>query len=244
MSLLLQSTDWHADARSSGVDRFDDVAEAVAQTVKVAREEKVNLYLFTGDLCDPDDGPRALRAVQLAIETAVELRDAGIDSWWLRGNHCCVNDGSDRSVLTPLSALGEGVRVFDRPAVTLIPGRPRAHQGLAFAILLPYPGATHPYDPAEFVRKSKAVDRVVLVAAHLTEISGIEEGEENREMARGKGVPFPLAECDPSWLLLQGHFHVGQVFESGGRAVHIPGSLVRLTHTEAAHKPKFFLAEI
>ena len=244
MSRICVSTDWHADARTGGVDRFDDIAQAVAQTVKAAREEKANLYLMTGDLCDPDDGPRALRALQLALATAVELREAGIDSWWVAGNHCTQEDGSGRSVLSPLSALGDGVRVFDRPATALVPGRPRAGNGLAFAVLLPYPPATLPYDPAEVVRKAREAGRVAMVAGHMTEIAGVEPGEESLEMSRGRGVPFPLAECNPSWLLLNGHFHLGQTFESAGRTVHLPGSLVRLTHTEAKHKPRFFLAEI
>lgn len=243
MSLILHATDFHADWRSSGVDRFDDVAEAVAQTVKVAREEKADLYLFTGDLADPDDVPRVLRALQLMMETARELNDAGIDLWMLPGNHDVEETGSGRSVLSPLSALGPGVRVFDRPASALIPGRPKAHRGLAFAILLPYPPATRPYDPAAFVRGEHS-ERVVVVAGHMTEIAGVEPGEESLEMSRGRGVPFPLAECSPDWLLLNGHFHLGQTFESGGRTVHLPGSLVRLTHTEAKHRPRFFLAEV
>jgi DNA repair exonuclease SbcCD nuclease subunit len=243
MSRIVVSSDWHADARSQGVDRYDDVAQAVAQTVKVAKEEKVNLYLMLGDLCDPDDGPRALRSIQLAIETAVDLKEAGIDSWWLMGNHCCQEDGSGRSVLTPLAALGAGVRVFDRPASVLIPGRPKAHNGLAFAIMLPYPPATSPYDPVEFVRQ-ECSERVALVAGHLTEISGIEPGEESLEMSRGRGVPFPLAECSTEWLLLNGHFHRGQTFTSGGRTVQIPGSICRLTHGEAKSKPRFLMVEV
>lgn len=243
MTKICVSSDWHADARSHGVDRFDDVAQAVAQTVKAAKQEDVDLYLMLGDLCDPDDGPRALRAVQLAIETAVELREAGVDSWWLSGNHCCVENGEGRSVLTPLSALGAGVRVFDRPAPVLLPGRPKAHGGLAFALMLPYPPASSPYDPAAFVRGTNR-ERVALVAAHLTELSGIAPGEESLEMSRGRGVPFPIAECDPSWLLLQGHWHHGQTFESGGRSVIIPGSLCRLTHGEATSKPRFLLVEV
>jgi DNA repair exonuclease SbcCD nuclease subunit len=178
------------------------------------------------------------------METARELNDAGIDFWLTPGNHDVQEEGSGRSVLSPLAALGQGVRVFDRPATALLPGRPRANNGLAFAVLLPYPPATLPYDPAAFVRKAREVGRVALVAGHMTEIAGVEPGEESLEMSRGRGVPFPLAECDPSWLLLNGHFHLGQTFTSAGRTVHLPGSLIRLTHTEAKHKPRFYLAEV
>lgn len=244
---LCVSSDWHADARTVGVDRFDDVAQAVAQTVKAAREEKVGLYLFLGDLCDPDDGPRALRAVGLMLETVRELASAGIHSWLLSGNHCCIENGEGRSVLTPLAALGdEMVKVFDRPETMMLPGCvKKTERAPAFAILLPYPPASLPYSPSEYVRNIRPPrESVALVAAHMTELSGIEPGEESLEMSRGRGVPFPLAECDPSWLLLQGHWHRGQTFESGGRSVIIPGSLARLTHGEETSKPRFLLLEI
>jgi DNA repair exonuclease SbcCD nuclease subunit len=246
VTLILNSSDWHADALSAGVDRFDDVAQAVAQTVKVAREEKVDLYLFTGDLCDPDDAPRVLRAVGLMIETAMELAGAGIDAWLVPGNHDVVENGSGRSTLSPLAALGiDEVSVFDRPEVALLPGRPKAKGGApAHAVLLPYPPASRPYDPARFVREARARTGVAMVAGHMTELTGVPDGEETREMMRGRGVPFPLVECDPRWLLVNGHWHEGQTFRSGEREVVIPGSLARLTHGEAASKPRFLLLEV
>ena len=68
---ILHTSDWHADWSTSGVDRYDDVAEAVAQTVKEAVDRKVDLYVFAGDLADPDDGPRVLRAVELAVDVVI-----------------------------------------------------------------------------------------------------------------------------------------------------------------------------
>lgn len=249
MTRILCSSDWHADHKTSGVDRYDDVAEAVAQTVRVAVEERVDLYLFTGDLCDPDDAPRALRAVALAVEAAGRLSSEGIESWWLAGNHDVVEDGSGRTTLSPLAALekfrwaprGGGlasVRVFERPAIEPLPqGRGRK------AVLLPYPPATAPYDPRDMVRDSGPA--VVMVAGHMTEVSWVgDDGEENREMSRGRGVPFPLSECDPSWLLVNGHFHHGRTVQCGEHVLHIPGSLVRLNHGEEKHRPRFLLLDL
>lgn len=250
MTLICVSSDWHADARSHGVDRFDDVAQAVAQTVKVAREEHADLYLFLGDLCDPDDGPRALRAVRLMLDVALELADAAIPLWAIAGNHCRIEDSSGRSVLSPLaafehSAFPAAARIFDGPATVMLPGKTKKTSGRpAFATLLPYPPASNPYDPAAFVRSAQPRESIVMVAGHMTELSGIEPGEESLEMSRGRGVPFPLAECEPSWLLLNGHWHHGQTFESGGRTVIIPGSLARLTHGEAKARPRFLLVEV
>lgn len=250
MSIICVSSDWHADARSHGVDRFDDVAQAVAQTVKAAREEHADLYLFLGDLCDPDDVPRALRSVRLMLDVALELADAAIPLWVLAGNHCRIEDGSGRSVLSPLaafehSAFPAAVQVFDEPATALLPGRAKKTSGRpAFAVVLPYPSASNAYDPAAYVRSAQPREHVALVAAHMTELSGIEPGEESLEMSRGRGVPFPLAECDPSWLLMNGHWHHGQTFESGGRSVIIPGSLARLTHGESRAHPRFLMVEV
>ena len=53
MTKICVSSDWHADARSHGVDRFDDVAQAVAQTVKAAKQEDVDqssCHVKTDDL--------------------------------------------------------------------------------------------------------------------------------------------------------------------------------------------------
>lgn len=247
MTLILNSSDWHADWRTAGVDRFDDVREAVAQTVKAAREEKVSLYLFTGDLSDPDDCPRALRAVSLAIEVACELADAGIPSFWIAGNHDVIESGEGRSTLTPLAALGGRVRVFDEPARVLLPGRPKAGGGApAHAVLLPYPPASRPYDPRAFLelqRGALAAASQVLVAGHL-QVDGATPGDETTDMARGRDVFFPFDACDPEWLLLGGHYHEGQVFERAGRRLHVPGSMARLNHGEERVRPRFMIWEI
>lgn len=241
---ILHCSDWHADWRTSGVDRFDDVADAVSQTVRVAIEEKVDLYLMTGDLADPDDGPRVLRAVGLAIDAAEQLALQGIPSWWLKGNHCAVEDGSGRSVLTPLASLGaQGlVRVFDEPARVLLPGRPTISRGApAFGLMLPYSAASRSYDPREFVRAQRAAlgdESQVLVATHL-QVEGATPGDETTEMSRGRDVFFPFEECSPRWLLLGGHYHDGQTFERAGRKLRVPGSLVRLNHGEVLNRPHY-----
>lgn len=242
MTKILQCSDAHADYRTAGVDRYDDVAEAFAQTVRAAVDEKVSLYLFTGDLADPDDGPRALRAAGLAVAVAMDLAEHGIPSWWLQGNHDAIEDSSGRSVLSPLRGLASrGVLVFERPACVLLPGAPGRS-----ALMLPYPPASSPYDPAAYVRslRKECSQPIVMVAGHLTEIPGVPEGEESLEMARGRGVPFPLAECCPRWLLVNGHWHEGQTVRRGEHTIHIPGSMVRLNHGEEKSRPRFFLWDL
>jgi DNA repair exonuclease SbcCD nuclease subunit len=238
MTLILNSSDWHADWVTAGVDRYDDVAEAVAQTVWAARAEKVDLYLFTGDLSDPDDGPRALRAVKLALDVARELRDAGIPSAWVAGNHDVIEDGGGRSTLTPLAAMGAGVTVFDAPGAVALPGRPDA-----LLVALPYPPASRPYDASEVLKAPRLRQRVAVVAGHMTEVTGVEPGEESLAMNRGRGVPFPFEACSPEWLLVNGHVHLGQTFRTGPYTLYIPGSLVRLNHGEERVQPHYLILE-
>jgi DNA repair exonuclease SbcCD nuclease subunit len=241
---ILHCSDAHADWRTSGVDRFDEVEDAFAQTVRVALEEAVQLYLFTGDLTDPDDGPRALRALSLAMGVAYELGRHGIESVWIPGNHDVIEDGSGRTTLSPLKKLGGTgkVHVYDRPGMfTLDEGRHMA--------CLPYPAATAPYDPAEWLREAAVLYRdaersgIAVVAGHL-QVEGATPGDETTEMGRGRDVFFPFEQCDPSWLLLNGHYHQGQTFERAGRKLHVPGSLVRLNHGEERNRPRFLIWEV
>ena len=254
MTTILQCSDAHADWVTHGVYRYEEVGLAMAQTAVVALKEKVDLYCFTGDLCDPDDGPRALRAVALAVKIATRLADEGIPSWWIRGNHDVFEDGSDESTLSALESVCQSgmVRVFDRPARAILPGKPKVSAGApAFAVLLPYPSATRPYHPAEYLKAQRRVlspSAKVFVAGHL-QVEGATPGDESTLMARGRDVFFPFAECEPNWLCVNGHYHQGQTFTRPNRdghdiQLHVPGSLVRLNHGEETTEPRFLIWEV
>lgn len=245
---ILQCSDAHGDWLTQGVYRYEDVRSAMLQTSKVACDEKVDLYLFTGDLTNPDDGPRALRAARLALGVGTRLAERGIASWWVRGNHDVFEDGSDESTLTILrEANSDLIRVFDHPMRLMLPGKPKLSAGApAFAIILPYPSATNPYDPAAFVRQERRMvgeSSNVLVAAHL-HVRGATPGDETTEMSRGREVFFPSEECSQRWLLVNGHYHNAQMLEDAGRRIAIPGSLVRLNHGDEKIRPRYLLWEL
>jgi DNA repair exonuclease SbcCD nuclease subunit len=249
---ILQCSDLHGDAVTSGVYRFEEARSALHQAVGVAIAEKVDLFVFTGDLSDPDDGPRALRALGLAIDAAATLLDPVADrrpipSWWIAGNHDVFEDGSGESVLTPLDRVDPRVRVFDRPARAMLPCRPRVSRGApAHAIVLPYPSHANAYDPGAFVadaRRALGPGSQVVVMTHL-QVEGATPGDETTEMARGRDVFFPFEACDPEWLLVGGHYHEAQAFERAGRRLHVPGSMMRLTHGEERNRPRFLVWEV
>jgi DNA repair exonuclease SbcCD nuclease subunit len=231
------SSDWHADKSTLGVDRFDDVARAARQTVDVAIREDADLYAFLGDLTDPDDGPRAFRAIELAIECATKLARYRIRNAWIAGNHDVIEDASGRTTLSPLSALDTTwTQVIEFPGHVFEIERP--------TIALPYPPVSRPFDLAsEFKRLSSEFDpaRPGLVLAHATYIPGAVEGEETLEMPRGRAVPLPVDVIPKGWVVANGHMHTPQVTPGG---VLIPGALARFTRGEARNDPRFIVLEI
>jgi DNA repair exonuclease SbcCD nuclease subunit len=236
---VLTASDFHPDVVTGGVSRFHEVANAVQETVNVAIDNKVDLYVFPGDLCDPDDGPSVLRCVDLAIDAAITLHQAGIPSVWIAGNHDVVEDGSGITTLTPmlsLMAACPSVYVFEVSNWENIAGMR--------VLALPFTATSHTYDPAEAVRKMPLppAGTRTLIVGHL-KVEGVQPGEETTEMPRGRDIVFPREVCRerfPNALLINGHYHRQQIHDG----VHIPGSLARLTFGERDYAPGFMIIEV
>lgn len=216
-----------------GVARFLELEGAVMATVRAAVEQRADAYLFLGDLCDPDSGACVFRCVELILRVARELSDAGIEFHALAGNHCCVEDGSGDTVLTPLRALeGDYVHLHERPRLVYLPG-------FVSMQTLPFTATSHAYDPAA----QPGLMTADVVAGHL-HVPGCVPGEETLEMPRGREVLFPLDRLRererPARLLLNGHYHRRQ-HTSG---VYIPGSLARLTFAEKDHSPGYLVFDL
>lgn len=243
MKKILHCSDAHLDWRTAGLSRFDDIVAAFEETKRAAIEEKVEVYVFTGDLGDPDSGSIVLRIAEYVVGLGVELANDGIESVWVAGNHDVSEDGHGTTMLSPLSALqqieGEtGVHVFNKPGRFYLPDR-------TLVIGLPYPSLACPYAPGPVLAGFRTTDaRATIVATHL-QYPGIVPGEESKEMGRGRDVPFPWEGCDPSWLVLGGHYHERQVWTApNGVKVNIAGALARLTHGEERHRPSYAIYEV
>lgn len=238
MLRILTCSDWHADWSTRGVDRFDDVARAVEQTVKEAVDRKVDLYAMTGDLCDPDSGSSVFRCVALALDAARELRSRGIMSFWVAGNHDVIEDGRGRTTLEPLCSLGScaGLTGVFEKAESFVWRSTRF-------LTLPYTARSCAYDPAAAaaaaVKESSELPLVVLGHLH---VPGVIPGEETAEMPRGREVLFPVEQLrGKARLMINGHYHRRQTTPDG---IEIPGSLVRLTFAEEGNDPGFIVSEV
>lgn len=235
----LVTGDWHGDWTTAGCSRFQDVEGAVEETVQIAIKLKVDHYFMVGDLTNPDSGSCVFRVIELALRTALRLRAHSITSWWVRGNHDVIEDGTDQSTLTPLRALGECVHVVERPRVVTIADGEEV-------VFLPYAPTTHSYDPEAFMlaylaKRSPECKRTYVIG-HMTHIPGVIPGEETSEMPRGRAMAFPVNAVQgvDRLLMFNGHYHTPQKTAQG---IHIPGALQRLTHGEEANAPGYLVVE-
>jgi DNA repair exonuclease SbcCD nuclease subunit len=251
-------SDVHADWVTYGVSRYEEIAKSMHETVAVAIEEEVDAYFFLGDLSDPEDGIAALRSLGLAMGCALELGEAGVQSFWLTGNHDVIENGRGESVLSPMAAMGHPlVELIDAPLFDV--RNDRSGQKAAWNLIaLPFTASSHGYDPAAFVeacgrqlsapRHAAQSELPTIVVGHMTHIPGVQPGEETKEMPRGRETAFPLdavAAIKGTKFVANGHYHRQQKFVAdNGLEIHIPGSLARLTMGEERNEPGYLLVEI
>lgn len=227
---IVVTSDWHLDANTGGFPRIEDIVISADEVVSYAIESKADLFIFLGDLCDPDAN-RAPRCVAYAIGVARRLHGHGIASRWLVGNHDVIEDGSGSNTLAPLAATVRGsvkMAVVDRPCAEVIDDH--------LFVWLPYVPRCAAYDPEAFLAGIEGTP--VLVAGHLT-IPGMHPGSETTEMGRGRDVLLPVDTIRQRWphaLLLNGHYHQSRIDTA---RVSIPGSLARLTFGEEVNTPSF-----
>jgi DNA repair exonuclease SbcCD nuclease subunit len=242
---ILVCSDWHSDASTAGLPRFDDVKAAIDKIVEAAVDNKVKLFLFLGDLCDPDS-VRSHRAIAHSIDVAAELwMEHDIPSRWLTGNHDVLEDGSGDHTLMAMKSTAKTVNAVDgsfneRIAVY---DAPRWEDFRDFALVaLPFTARKYAYSPVEYIKSVATTHDSVVIVGHLN-IEGIGPGSEVTDMPRGRDVFFPVAACMEKWnhpILLNGHIHKAQKFGD----IWIPGSPVRLTFGEESNSPGYLIVEV
>jgi DNA repair exonuclease SbcCD nuclease subunit len=249
---ILATGDWHADWSTYGVSRYGDVKKAVDETIHVALQERIDFYVFLGDLSNPEDGPAALRSVSLIMDASIRCtRVNKIEFVAISGNHDVIEDGSGDTVLSPIGML-PSVRLYESPTCQIF-DHVLFERTTVRVIALPFTASSHGYDPEEFVDRAvqddpREVDATI-VLSHLTGLQGVQPGEETTEMPRGREVRFPaeaIGRIPGRKVVLQGHFHRRQTWRPVGQDydVHIIGSLARLTFGEEKNDPGYTMVEI
>lgn len=231
------SSDWHADATTSGLDRFDEIRSAVVAVALYTVKERDSVFVFGGDLCDPDTS-KSFRAIALAIEIALFLEKKGVPSLWIAGNHDVIENDRGSTTLEPLEAVALKSNLIS----VCTTAKPVAI-GKRLAFALPFAARACSYDPEKAISNHSNY-QPDLVIGHLT-VPSAERGSESDDFARGRDMIFPVAECRRRWgdrcILVNGHYHRKQITKDG---VHIPGSLARLRHDEEQHEPGYLVIEV
>lgn len=243
---IIVTSDWHADAKTLGVRRYEEVRYSALTVVDAAIEEGADAFLFLGDLADPEPG--AFWAIEVATACAARLSSAGIHSYWLTGNHDVVEDSIGTHTLLPLLGVDERVRVVSEPTWWNLLGE---NVGVVICAL-PYVSTARAYSPEETLRAMRAgitAGTRVVIASHLM-LEGITPGSETEDMRRGRDVFLPLDLIDelfPEAVVTNGHYHRAQTYRLAGkprRGVHIPGSIARLNKAESEHNPGLMALEV
>ena len=247
---ILVTGDWHLDARTAGLDRFEDLRAAVNWTVEVSEREHVDLYVMLGDLCDPDT-TRSHRAIGLATETAAALADRGIAQVWTVGNHDVIEDGTGSTTMAALAGWSR-LRRFspanDSPMfhVAEEPMHVPRFMGTTNDLLLfPFTARAKAYEPAKIIERAQLSNGCtkVLVFGHLNVI-GADDGSEVEDFPRGREVVFPTDAIIAKWgdraMMFNGHYHRRQTV----RGVRMPGALGRLGFGEVNNPAGVLLVEV
>lgn len=238
------SSDWHVDAVTAGFRRRDDVARSVWKVVEAAKaveDPKDAVFVFLGDLCDPDSSGGTIAGAELSIRVAAALGHAGIINFWIPGNHCVVSDGSLLTSLSPLYAAQDAgclpkTFVYEEP-----------HQisfGGYLLHFLPFVSLASAYDPDATVREwaeaPRMSEKVSMFFGHL-QVEGAKLGSETYDMPRGRDVAFPVeaVKLFPNRTCFNGHYHLRQLVGE----VLVPGALERLTFDEESNVPGFLVVE-
>jgi hypothetical protein len=239
---ILFTSDWHLDAITDGVMRYDEISRIVDLTVQIAIEDAVDYYVFVGDLCDPD-GWNATRSMCKIIEVAGKCAERDIGFIAVAGNHDVIEDGLGSTTLSPLAASGLATHVFERPGEIFIP-KWKTGKGNLHVVGFPFTPSSHAYDPAVYIRRmtNTRPGDTTLVLEHLN-IAGAGAGSETKDFARGREVVFPSKVARKKWpkaTFIGGHYHNSQEIET----VNVVGSLARLRHDEEKHNPSVLVLDI
>lgn len=257
---ILATSCWHVDRITRGVERADDVLAQVERMVDAAFKERVDLFLFLGDLLEghrPDERVYTLLtdvARTLNKLSDVERNGISIPVLMLAGNHDVVDRAGCRCALSPLAnpdrkrLLADSIGFVNYPqmnfGVLTLPHTSRAHEA----------GDPATVAGALLAHLAKTLPGYTLVAASHMKVRGAIPGSE-RDMPRGEeGIWLPdvVLHSPQVMAILQGHYHRAGEIPRGGVThprpwdpmIHVVGSPERHTFGEATDDKGYTILEL
>lgn len=106
---IIHTADWHLGRRFRGIDRTPEIALALEQLLKQAKNLEVDAVLIAGDIFDVPNPPAY--AERIAYQFFCGLQDAGIPAVAIAGNH---DSASRIDSIAQLLSLA-GVRALGKP---------------------------------------------------------------------------------------------------------------------------------
>ena len=260
---FLHTSDWHVGRTIRNLSRAEEHRAVLAEIVDIAKYEKVDAVLITGDVFHERRPP--LEAEELVAQTLADLARARIPSVMIPGNH------DDPYRLRTLKPLGDLVRVhvvadFAGDVSSLIvPIQSRDGGEKALVGCLPYLSPHSVLTAAEGVGASEDV-RLATYQSKVQDYFRALEGEMRREDRNAVTLVLAhahLAECEfggGEWrsnvfpinagflpahvhYVALGHMHRPQVISGAKSQAHYAGSILQMDFGERDQKKSVCLIE-
>ncbi|QSB06348.1 exonuclease SbcCD subunit D [Natronoglycomyces albus] len=258
---ILHTSDWHTGLTLKGQSRLDEQIAVFAQMVAIAREEKPDLVIVSGDLFDTA-APSA--AAQKTFTRALSaLRNTGADVVAIAGNHDsgavleawrgwaeaagislrgALGKASDH-VIAGTTAGGQRWKVAALPFIS-------QRYALRAAELFALTAAEADQSYADHLRRlvaqlAQSFDdgEVNIITAHLTVVGGtLGAGEREVHTVGDYVVPAQIFPPQASYVAL-GHLHKAQKIV-GPCPIHYAGAPIAVDFGEEHHQPSVTIVDV
>ena len=249
---FLHTSDWHLGRLFHRVHLTEDQAFVLDQFVDLARRERPDAVLISGDIYDRAVPPP--EAVRLLDDTLSRLTlDLGIPTVVIAGNH----DGPDRLAFGSRLLAGGGLHLFGLPGPAPEPIRLEDAHGPVFIHAVPYAEppvvreafgveTVHDHHAAmvaclDAVRSVHPEGARSVVLAHAFVAGGAGSESERPLSVGGAGTVEASAFAGFDYVAL-GHLHRPQSL-ARDRLVYA-GSLLKYSFDEATHRKSVSLVEM
>lgn len=258
---LIHTADWHLGRRLRGADRTPEIANALQQLLRYAKNEDVDAVLIAGDIFDVPNPPAY--AERVAYQFFCELEKLGIPAVAIAGNHdspARLDSVASLLSLAGVRALGKPRPASDGGTISL-----NTKSGKLCVGAMPFISEQRLLDMAKEHLSSKSESRpsyrdavaawledltaefrddtVNILMAHLSIDGARIANSEVPYYTRDKYLLSKQALPAASQYIALGHIHVHQRIKSAVPAFY-SGSLIQIDFGEAEQEKGFCLVTV